>query len=160
VPISSSFYWVNAMMHGAHRSSGAPTGRLLGVIAIALFGSRCAHAAAVYTASVGYPTDESNPVITHQGDMSVDASYAVSVPTMGTGADTHNEFAAAGPAGLRASARTTLTLTTDPGVRYGGSLDSLGLAAASSMIDDLRIRGGGGTVTAPMNLDLSGSFGM
>jgi hypothetical protein len=128
---------------------------LFGVLVVA---APDAGAAPTYKAAVGYPTQGSDPQIIHQGSTPQDAMLATSVPTQGSGSDTHNDFAAAGPAGLRASSRSTFTLTTGPEEPFGGSGQSLGLANATSEVDDLVFAGTGTTFTTSLNLDLSGTF--
>src|SRR5258708_3267931 len=83
-------------------------------------------AAPLYTASVGYPNGV-DQTLTKEDATTAEASLSSSVPTSGSGSDTHNQFAAASSAGLRASARTTISATSDPGEFFGGEASSYGL---------------------------------
>lgn len=112
-----------------------------------------------YSATVGVdPYD----TLTNKGPTAVEATLNSSVPIGMFGSDTKNQFAAAGPSGLRASARVTLTASYSGKVASLGDGSDVGLADAVMRLDDLRFRGingdRSGTTTVPLHLDLSGTF--
>jgi hypothetical protein len=90
----------------------------------------------LFTATVGVGFDGFSTITNHDST-AVHATLNSSVPTIGFGMDSLNQFAAAGPNGLRASARATMRF------------------------DDLQIRrvngDRSGTTQASLNLDLSGT---
>lgn len=148
---------VSGIVHPSNVACGLTTG--LPTLFLLLWTS-IASAAPLFTATVGSSQD-GYPILTKQGATAVEANLDSSVPSAG-GTDTKNQFAAAGPSGVRASARVTLSAA------YSGAIPALagpadtGTADAKMQFDDLRFRGlngdRSGSTLASLNLDLSGTF--
>ena len=133
---------------------GLPAGL---TILLLFIGTSTAQAGPLFTATVGSAQDF-YPTITNQGSTAVDATLNSSVPS-GGGTDTKNQFAAAGPSGLRASPRVTLSASYSGLVPGLADATDVGLADAKMQFDDLRFVGLGLSKTqASLNLDLSGTF--
>ena len=136
------------------------SGVACGLLGCFLIGTPIIQAAPVFTATVGYAA-AGYPTLTNKGPTAVEAALSSSVPS-GGGTDTKNEFAAAGPSGVRASARVTLSAAYSGAfAAFGGPADT-GTADAKAQFDDLRFRGfngdRSGSTVASLNLDLSGTF--
>lgn len=129
-------------------------GKLVRISATALCGLLLAPAiasgTAIYGASTTLGTAETAGVaVTSTGVLTTPFPY-------GTGTITHQEFAAAGPGGLRASARATVNAST---VTVLGSPSGNAFATASLHFDDILITGPTtGTVPVSLNLTLDGTL--
>ncbi len=131
---------------------------LLGFLII---GTSVAQGTPLYTATVGDGQD-GYPTVTNNGPMAVEATLNSSVPVGENATDTKNQFAAAGPSGLRASPRVTLSAAYSGSIPALGDASDIGFADAKMQLDDVRFRGingdRSGSTLASLNLDLSGTF--
>ena len=132
-----------------------------GLLGLLLIGVSIAQAAPLFTATVGYASG-GYPTLTNNGPTAVEATLNSSVPFGNNATDTKNQFAAAGPSGLRASARVTLSAAYTGTVPSEAGASDIGTADAKMLFDDLHFRGfngdRSGTTLASLNLDLSGTF--
>ncbi|MFL5242838.1 MAG: PEP-CTERM sorting domain-containing protein, partial [Gemmataceae bacterium] len=130
-----------------------------GLLGFLLFGFSIAQAGPLYTVTVGDGPDN-YPTITKQGATAVEATLNSSIPITDA-STTKNEFAAAGPSGLRASARVTESASFSGKFPALAGASDIGLADAKIQLDDLRFRAGlddRSAAIASLNLDLSGTF--
>jgi hypothetical protein len=132
-----------------------------GLLGFLIIGTSVAQATPLYTATVGDGQD-GYPTLTRNGPMAVEATLNSSVPVGDNATDTKNQFAAAGPSGLRASPRVTLSAAYSGSIPVLGDASDIGFADAKMQLDDVRFRGingdRSGSTLASLNLDLSGTF--